>query len=75
MRWDRFWTHGWFCNINMASEAEHIDLASSNQNLIDHLIHENAFHDWLATVAFYKAIHVVEAVFANKSALSFVQSR
>jgi len=51
----------------MASEIEHIDLANSNQKLIDHLIHENSFHDWLTTVAFYKAIHVVEAVFANNS--------
>ena len=49
----------------MASETEHIELANSNQKLIDHLIRENSFHDWLATVAFYKAIHVVEAVFAN----------
>jgi hypothetical protein len=49
----------------MASEAEHISVANSNQRLIDHLINENDFHDWLATVAFYKAIHVVEAVFAN----------
>jgi len=49
----------------MASETEHIELANSNQHLIDHLINENSFHDWLATVAFYKAIHVVEAIFAN----------
>ena len=65
MHWGHLWTHGWCCDTNMASEAEHIDLANSNQRLIDHLISENAFHDWLATVAFYKAIHVVEAVFAN----------
>ncbi len=51
----------------MASEKDHIELANSNQALIDHLIKENAFHDWLTTVAFYKAIHVVEAVFANHS--------
>ena len=49
----------------MASEAQHIELANSNQKLIDRLINENAFHDWLTTVAFYKAVHVVEAVFAN----------
>jgi hypothetical protein len=49
----------------MASEIEHIKLASSNQKLIDHLIKENSFPDWLATVAFYKAVHVVEAVFAS----------
>ncbi len=48
----------------MSSEAAHIDVANSNQRLIDHLIGENDFHDWLATVAFYKAVHVVEAVFA-----------
>jgi hypothetical protein len=49
----------------MANEAGHISVANSNQRLIDHLIAEDDFHDWLATVAFYKAIHVVEAVFAN----------
>jgi len=49
----------------MASEKDHIALANTNQQLIDHLIEENAFHDWLTTVAFYKAIHVVEAVFAT----------
>ncbi len=49
----------------MASEVEHIELANSNHKLIAHLIGEGSFHDWLATVAFYKAIHVVEAVFAN----------
>jgi hypothetical protein len=49
----------------MASEADHIELANTNQNLIDHLIGENSFHDWLTTVAFYKAVHVVEAVFDN----------
>jgi len=49
----------------MASEQDHIDLANSNQQVIDHLIKEASFHDWLAIVAFYKAVHVVEAVFAN----------
>ncbi|MGW8257967.1 MAG: hypothetical protein ACWGMZ_10815 [Thermoguttaceae bacterium] len=49
----------------MASEIDHIKLANSNQKLIEHLIVQNLFHDWLATVAFYKAVHVVEAVFAN----------
>jgi hypothetical protein len=49
----------------MASEKDHIALANRNQQLLDHLIGENSFPDWITTVAFYKAIHVVEAVFAN----------
>ena len=47
----------------MASESEHITLANSNQLLIYHLIDDGRFPDWLVTVAFYKALHVVEAVF------------
>ena len=49
----------------MANELDHLRLANSNQTLIDHLISENIFKDWLITVAFYKAVHVVEAVFAE----------
>jgi len=56
----------WLCGIgSMATEADHISLANSNQLLIDHLIEVNDFPDWLTTVSFYKAVHVVEAVFAN----------
>jgi hypothetical protein len=49
----------------MPSEQAHIDLARHNQLLIDHLLPEiHRFSDWVTTVAFYKALHIVEAVFA-----------
>ncbi|MDR3619660.1 MAG: hypothetical protein P4L85_09940 [Paludisphaera borealis] len=49
----------------MPNEASHLSLANHNQDLLDKLVAEiDAFPDWAATVAFYKALHVVEAVFA-----------
>lgn len=49
----------------MSSEADHISLANRNHALLLHLLTNGAYDDWAITVAFYKAIHVVEAVFAN----------
>jgi hypothetical protein len=49
----------------MPNERSHLALANHNQDLLDRLVVEiDAFPDWVATVAFYKALHVVEAVFA-----------
>lgn len=48
----------------MASEADHISLANRNHEFLVGLLQEGKFPDWAATVAFYKAVHVVEAVFA-----------
>jgi len=46
------------------SKEDHQELADHNQDLIDHLVKSgNSFADWVCTVAFYKALHVVEAVF------------
>lgn len=49
----------------MPSQNAHLDLARRNQELIDHLRPDLArFSDWVTTVAFYRALHLVEAVFA-----------
>ena len=49
----------------MPSQNAHLDLARRNQDLIDHLLKDiDRFPDWVTTVAFYRALHLVEAVFA-----------
>lgn len=52
----------------MATELDHIRLASRNHHLLTHLLQIGGYPDWSATVAFYKAVHVVEAVFAANMA-------
>ncbi len=48
----------------MASQGDHIQLADHNADAIEHLRGANpALADWITTVAFYKAVHLVEAVF------------
>ena len=50
----------------MASEADHIAAANLNQKTLAHLCQDVSIHGpWVAVVAFYKALHIVEAVFAN----------
>ena len=50
----------------MPNKAEHLALAEHNQGVIDYLKLEAARHpDWIATVAFYKALHLVEALFTR----------
>jgi hypothetical protein len=49
----------------MADETDHISLANRNHDFLLRLLADGAFPDWVATVAFYKAVHVVEAVFAS----------
>ena len=54
----------------MPSQDAHLDLARRNQELIDHLLKDIArFPDWVTTVAFYRALHLVEAVFANDASI------
>jgi hypothetical protein len=54
----------------MPSESAHLTLARHNQELIDHLLREpDRFPDWVTTVAFYRALHLIEAVFANDPAI------
>jgi len=50
----------------VADENAHIDLAVRNQAALEHLSKDApAFCEWIVTVAFYKALHVVEAVFTH----------
>jgi hypothetical protein len=49
----------------MATETDHVRLANRNHATLGYLMQEADTHpEWVATVAFYKAVHVVEAVFA-----------
>ena len=48
---------------SMATAAEHIAQANHNQDVLDRmLVDPSPFWDWIAIVAFYKAVHSVEAV-------------
>ena len=51
----------------MPSESSHIDVANCNQATVKFLVlNDFAAHlPWIGTIAFYKALHVVEAVLAN----------
>ena len=50
----------------MSSEADHLAAANLNQKTLAHLCQDVSVHGpWVAVVAFYKALHIVEAVFAN----------
>lgn len=48
----------------MATESEHRSKADHNQALLDE-IDQGRFPDWTATIAFYKAVHLVEMLFAH----------
>lgn len=49
----------------MPSKEAHVAAAKQNQATLDYLLAGGDEHlPWVATVAFYKALHVVEAVFA-----------
>jgi len=52
----------------MATEADHLQKADSNQAFLDTITDE--FPDWIATVGFYKAVHLVEALFARRGCSS-----
>ncbi len=47
----------------MPNESEHIQLALHNIEVIHYLLDKPKFSDWTATVTFYTALHIVEAVF------------
>ncbi len=54
----------------MASETNHIALANRNHATLLHLMREPDQHpEWIATVAFYKAVHVAEAAFATNGSI------
>jgi putative flippase GtrA len=47
----------------MPSEADHIAMANTNHCTLLYLLGQHANHpEWIATVAFYKALHLTEAV-------------
>ena len=52
----------------MASETAHLAKADSNQSFLETIGDE--YPDWLAVVAFYKAVHLVEALFARQGTQS-----
>src|SRR5882757_6004521 len=55
----------------MPNEATHLAIANHNQDLIDLLLPRiDEYADWITTVAFYKALHVVEAVFSNDKSVN-----
>jgi hypothetical protein len=47
----------------MGTKADHTEKASDNQRFLDS-INQKEFPDWYVTVAFYKALHLVEKLFA-----------
>ncbi len=50
----------------MPSSAAHIKAAEGNQQAIDYLIlGGDAYTPWIVTIAFYKALHMIEAVLAE----------
>lgn len=54
----------------MARESDHLECANRTQKTIVHLLADKAVHSpWLATTAFYKALHIVEAAFFNDPAI------
>jgi hypothetical protein len=49
----------------MPSKDAHLAAAKANQNAIDYLlVRIKDFPGWTITIAFYKALHIVEALFA-----------
>ena len=48
----------------MAASQNHIALANKNQNALE-FVAQGSHDEWVATIAFYKAIHVVEAACRN----------
>lgn len=52
----------------MPSENTHITIAKHNQATIEYLLPKiNEHSDWITTIAFYRALHIVEAIFFRNS--------
>ena len=50
----------------MSTESEHIALANRDQATLEYLLLDPPkCSEWIAAVAFYKSLHVVEAIFAQ----------
>jgi len=53
----------------VASASDHIALANRNQEALSYLLVEHArFPEWITTIAFYKALHVVDAMLEEDEA-------
>jgi hypothetical protein len=51
----------------MPNEIEHIQQANRNDAALKHLMTDvSLYSEWVTTVAFYKAVHVVEAMFYSQ---------
>jgi hypothetical protein len=51
----------------MATELEHLELANRNHEALRALLNAADDHpEWVATIAFYKALQILEATFAAK---------
>ena len=53
----------------MPSYQAHLYQAQHNEGLLSELMASLSYKDWLVTVAFYSAIHYVEAAFFNNPAI------
>lgn len=53
----------------MSSYQAHLHQAEHNEGLLSELLASLSYKDWLVTVAFYSAIHYVEAAFFNNPAI------
>ena len=53
----------------MPSYQAHLYQAQHNEGLLSELLASLSYKDWLVTVAFYSAIHYVEAAFFNNPAI------
>ena len=52
----------------MPTKVEHLCLASRNHQVIQHLLSSKEFFsEWLTTIAFYEALHTVDALLAHDS--------
>jgi len=51
----------------MASQSDHETQWDSNHRLLGQLVKQSLFPDWIATVAFYTALHGIERYFARRN--------
>src|SRR5271165_5621266 len=59
----------------MSSEAEHIAIANRNQVVLEYLLNNpETCAEWVTVVAFYKALHVVEAIFSRDATVGHIHN-
>jgi hypothetical protein len=59
----------------MSLEAEHIAQANRNQAVLEYLLLEpTTCAEWVVVVAFYKALHVVEAIFSRDPVIRHISA-